>query len=206
MKWLAYEHDYHDGSRYCFHDGHWYQMDQHYARQLREQINNIFARDSGIAMPEWPRNMNEEEYNNASAQHLGAVVLDRNLIRTTQHPRGIEACDLLTANMMIHVKKIKRSAAASHVMAQAYVATDALLYDEEARRELQTRLQNAGAPDNLLRNPPMQVAIALARDEPNTPLFGPENLFTFTQVTLARLDRELAARRVVVHVLPIRRI
>lgn len=201
-KWLAFELDL-EGRRYCLHDGRWYLMDQDYAARLQRHVDEIFERDSGLSLPDWPADQAEEkDYNEAAAAAIGATLLDRDLIRTQLHRRGIEACDLITPDgLLIHVKNLSKSSAASHLIGQALVSTDALLYDEEARTKLREKIAAAGGDPTSLPDRPTRVAIAMARSVPLTAA----DLFTFTQVTLARLDASLAAAGVTVFVVPVLR-
>lgn len=96
---------------------------------------------------------------------------------------------------------MKRSSAASHLIAQALVSTDALLYDHEARRELRSKIEAAGGDPALLKDRPEQVVIGMAK---STALTADDH-FTFTQVTLARLDAVLGVAGVTVYVAPILR-
>jgi uncharacterized protein (TIGR04141 family) len=154
-KWLAFETDI-DGQRHVLHDGRWYLMDQDYADRLHAQVAAILARDCGVALPEWTLEYTDEKAYNVAAGHaIGAIVLDRKLIHTQLHRRGIEPCDLITPDgLLIHVKNLKRSSAASHLIAQALVSTDALLYDQEARRELRIRVEAAGGDSASLPDRP----------------------------------------------------
>jgi uncharacterized protein (TIGR04141 family) len=198
--WLAFEVDL-DGRRYCLHDGRWYLMDQDYAARLQRQVQAIFDRPSEIVLPPWTSDLAEEQhYNKHAALAIGATMLDRDLIRTDLHRRGIEACDLVTPRgLLIHVKNLDSSAAASHLVAQALVSTEALLFDEDARTKLRAKIAAAGGDPGWLAERPTAVALGLARATAVTAA----DLFTFTQVTLARLDAVLSARGVTVAVIPI---
>lgn len=144
LRWLAVEID-KDGKRYCLYDGRWYLMDQRYAEKLRAQVTTIFDRQPPVQLPGWPAGHDEAAYNAHAAKLLGGTLLDRKLIRTSQHPRGIEACDVLDPEgTLIHVKNLDGSAAASHLIGQALVSADALLYDDEAREAFRQRVVDAG--------------------------------------------------------------
>lgn len=199
-KWLAFETDV-DGQRYVLHDGRWYLMDQDHADRLRAQVAAVFARDCGVSLPDWmPEYPDESVYNVAAGQAIDAIVLDRKLIHTQLHRRGIEPCDLITSDgLLVHVKNLKRSSAASHLIAQALVSTDALLYDHEARRALRTKIEAAGGDPALLKDRPDSVVVGMAKSTALTA----DDLFTFTQVTLARHDAVLGAAGVTVYVAPI---
>lgn len=100
-----------------------------------------------------------------------------------------------------HVKNLDRSSAASHLIAQTLVSTDALRFDEEAREAVRQKIRAAGGPPDLLSGGPQRVLLAIASERS----IGPSDLFTFNKVTLARLDSALAAAGVQIFVAPIRR-
>lgn len=202
IRWITFEHD-QEGKRYCLHDGNWYLMNQDYAERLRVQVQAIFDRDAGISLPQWPSGVHEDGYNKLAARELGGVCLDKNLIRTDLHPRGIEVCDvLLPDGTPVHVKELSSSTAASHLLAQALVSTDALLYDEQAVERFREKVAKAGWNPDDLRAKPARVVLGIARKGKT---IGAADLFTFTQVTLVRQTQVLGGRGVDVVVVPIER-
>jgi uncharacterized protein (TIGR04141 family) len=201
-KWLAFETD-NDGKRYCFHDGSWYLMDQGYAQKLRDRTRAIFDRDPGLTLPVWPAGLDERAYNMLAATALGGTLLDRKLIYTDLHHRGIELCDVLAADgVLIHVKSLGSSEPASHLLSQALVSTDALLHDQEARGKFQDAVIKAGGDPATIPNPVKNVVLGVARQ--GRPITSAD-LFTFTQVTLVRAVAQLEGRGVNVFVVPIQR-
>lgn len=200
LKWIAFETE-QEGKRYCLHDGSWYLMDQQYAKKLKQQVQAIFDRGSGIELPEWPSGMDEGEYNALVAEFLGGTLLDRQLIRTSLHRRGVEACDVLVPDgSLLHVKSVESSSPASHLLAQALVSTDALLYDEEARKAFRDRVGECGGNAEHIPEPVHTVVLGIARK--GRPVRS-DDLFTFTQVTLVRHVTALEGRGVKVFVSPI---
>lgn len=138
-----------------------------------------------------------------SAPIVDGVLLDRRLIRTKQNPRGFEACDIITSRGdLIHVKHVHRSSAASHLIAQVVVATDALRYDNEARRKLGEAVAQAGGSAGWIPDRPKSVVLGMAHARS----FTGDDLFSFTKVTLARLDMALANSGVNLSVAPIQRL
>lgn len=202
IRWITFETD-REGKRYCLHDGSWYLMDQDYAERLRVQVQAIFDRDAGVQLPEWPADTDEEGYNELAAQAVDGICLDRKLIRTQMHRSGIEACDvLLQDGTPVHVKELSGSSAASHLLAQALVSTDALLFDEEAVEKFHDRVKQAGWDPSALPPKPARVVLGVARKGKT---IRAEDLFTFTQVTLVRQAQVLGARGVQVMIAPIER-
>lgn len=203
-KWLAFETR-EDGRRYCLHDGYWYRMASDYAAKLHRKVIEIFDRDSGIRMPDWPVDNHEDEanYNRRAAETLNGVLLDQKFVRTDFHRRGIEMCDILMKDgTLVHVKNMDTSAPASHLLAQALVSADALRYDDHAWQEFERIVLRSGGdvanvPDSISR-----VVLAVAR---KTRPIAADDLFTFTQVNLVRQATALESQGVHVFVAPIRR-
>jgi uncharacterized protein (TIGR04141 family) len=203
LKWLAFETD-RDGKRYCLHDGRWYLMDEDYAKKLRDRTQAIFDLKSGIVLPDWPAGLDEAAYNQLAADALGGIVLDQQLIRTEMHRRGIEVCDVLAPNgALIHVKDIAKSSPASHLLAQALVSADALLHDEQARSKLRDLVTAKGGDPSMVKDRTPTVILGMARQGK---ALTADNLFTFTQVTLARQVALLRSQGVDVFIVPINRL
>lgn len=197
VHWLAFETD-RDGKRYCLHDGRWYLMDQDYAARLQARTEELFRRKPEFALPDWSLDDSERVYNQRLAAALGGTFLDAKLIRTDLHWRGIEACDVLTAEgVLVHVKDLKSSAPASHLLAQALVSADALLHDEDARTKLRELVEAEGGSPASVPEKVHTVVLVLAHE--GAPL-TPESLFTFTQVTLARQVASLESQGVDVRI------
>ena len=201
--WLFYEVTL-CGTRYCLLDSRWYAMDTDYAQRLQSHVKEIFDRPAPISMPTWDTTLYPDEgaYNAMAASTVGGLMLDRKLIRTTQHQRGFEACDIITPDAdFIHVKHTPRSSAASHLVAQAVVATDALRHDNEARDKLREVVVGADGDGNWVPTRLKSVVLGMARSDPVTP----GDLFSFTQVTVTRLDTSLAEAGVRLTIVPILR-
>ncbi len=131
-KWVALETE-ESGRRYFLHNGQWFAMDLDYAKQLDQRVKDIFAKPSGVTMPEWQAPDDEETYNKKAAESLGAVRMDRKLVQTSQNKRGFEPSDLITEkDVYIHVKSATSSAPLSHLFAQGGNSAHALQHDQEA--------------------------------------------------------------------------
>ena len=204
INWLFFEIEL-DSIRYCLFDSFWYAMDTDYAVQLDSRIRQIFAREPPVDLPSWDKSryVNEAKYNGMAASTLGGVVLDRRFVRTTQNPRGFEACDIITPKGdLVHIKNVYRSSEASHLIAQAVVSTSALRYDNEARQKLREIVVAAGGAAEWVKRRPDSVVLGMARSRP----VSASDLFSFTQVTLSRLDISLALSDVQLTVAPIHRV
>lgn len=176
-----------DDRRYCLHDGRWYEIDQKLTDRITRRLQRLFGAASALDnLPAW-EGSDEAGYNMMLAHHLGGVCLDRQLIRTEQHAKGFEACDVLTpAGVLLHVKKVDRSSPASHLFAQAAVSTEALLTDNDARRRLRDMVAAAGGDAGWVRDRPPEVALVMARRREITA----HDFFSFSRVRLARLADE----------------
>lgn len=182
-RWLAFEIE-EDGKRFCLHDGNWYRMDDRYLARIDERVQEILSAPSSVQLPAWDRDAHDEgEYNKQVAAELSGYCLDRKLIRTPLHSRGgIEPCDVFVEpGILIHVKKARRSADLSHLLAQGLVSADALARDENARQAWTQRItEETGQKvrDAEIR----EIVLAIGRDQPVTT----ETLFTFTKVNLVK--------------------
>lgn len=176
-------------------------MGQRYAQRLRTIVQSIFARPSPIALPEWHVDEQENDYNRRAADVLHRLFLDRKLARNEAHPHGIEICDLLAPDgTLIHVKNIEHgSSTASYLIAQALVSAEAMRYDEEARQQFEHVVEAAGGRSVQLPQSISTLVLGMARNRP----LDADNLFTFTQVTLARGVNALQARGIDVFITPI---
>lgn len=192
-RWLAFQCEI-DGRTYALYDGNWYQIHHDYAQNINSRTDAIFAKKvDNIKCPVWATGDDEEAYNEQLAAALGGVCLDRKLIVTDLHRRGIEACDVyLPDGTLVHVKRTDRSTAASHLLAQALVSADALCNDDQARQKLRTRISDAGGDPSGLAIKPSRVVLAMHRR--NKPELSAQELFTFTKVNLVRQTSSLESR------------
>jgi uncharacterized protein (TIGR04141 family) len=199
-KWITAEVTL-NGHQYFYRQGRWYEVGAGYLEYLRGQVDEILKQPTAVSLPDWTRDEDEKDFNARASLDSGYVLLDRRLVRTKTHPRGIELCDLLGPNNeLIHVKQAGSSAPLSHLFAQGAVSAEALSTDSEARARLREMVAEQ-RPDNPLREDwqPDRVVYAMALDRTITS----ETLFTFSQVVLVRYAQRLARMRVKVAILPI---
>ncbi|MCL1899189.1 MAG: TIGR04141 family sporadically distributed protein [Promicromonosporaceae bacterium] len=197
-KWIAFEAEM-KGLTYTLFDGDWYRVDDDYALKIDQRVRELFEHAStDDRLIDWSSEDDENEYNTKLAKEFGGVCLDAKLLYTDLHKRGIEACDVyLPGNTLIHVKRTERSSDASHLLSQALVSADALLKDEEARRQLRNRIIDAGGLDpNDVK--PRKIIIGLHRKDGLN--ITPESLFTFTKVNLVRQSESLRSHGIEVRV------
>ncbi|WP_241249028.1 DUF6119 family protein [Agrococcus sp. KRD186] len=201
-RWLAFETDL-DDRTYALYDGSWYEVHHDYVGNITQRVKDLFdGRVTDLKFPTWAPEDDEDTYNRALADALGGVCLDKKLIKTDLHGRGIEACDVyLTDGTLIHVKKTEKSAAASHLLAQALVSADALCGDAQARKKLKDRIEALGGDASNIGSKPKRVVLAMYRGS-GKPV-NARTLFTFTKVNLVRQATTLEERGVPVYVVSI---
>lgn len=172
--------------RYVFQQGEFYRLTDAYRETLRKEAERLMSQPLGWKVPAWPAGESERDYNKRVGGEPGFVGLDRDLVRTATHPRGIEICDFLSPdNQLVCVKRAGRSAPLSHLFNQAIVAAEAILDGEHAWQELLAMLP----PDRAAlvpRRPSIIFAVQLTKGA-----LTPDSLFTFSQVTLYRAARHL---------------
>jgi len=191
--------------RYFLHEGKWYEIGVAHLEAIRSQVEDLLSETPSISLPRWQLRWTREDQYNADAAKHGFILLDKKELHTTQHPHGIEACDLLGPNgEFIHVKAPTGSSELSHLFHQALTSYDALRYDPEAREKLSARL-SADHPG--LTVPAQQkviFAVALKRKKKDQPAtYRPltiDTLFTFSQVSLVHTVRMFDLAHVTVEV------
>jgi uncharacterized protein (TIGR04141 family) len=196
-KWITFETDA-NGQRFVFHQGRWFNIGGLYLEMLRDKVEKIFSRKSSAHIPPWPKERKQKgnigpaiegNYNKYAARDPAFLCLDKKLLYTEQHPRGIEACDLLGPEMeLIHVKRMDDSISASHLFNQAIVSAEALRRQPDARDRWREKVseESNGARVIPADFRPGKVILAFGGREAT-----PDALFTFSQVTLVRCAQRL---------------
>jgi uncharacterized protein (TIGR04141 family) len=190
-------------ARMIYQEGKWYEIGEHHLDFLNSEIDEILMRPSTIVLPAWTSNLTSEDaYNKHAGQH-GFALLDKRLLKTRQHPYGIEGCDLLgPGNELIHVKRADRSSPLSHLFQQGEVAVDALRNERDARVAL-AKMVRAADPSRAFTASfkPKKVVYAIALASGKT--LTAKTLFTFSQVALYRAVRRLRSDNIDVEVVGI---
>ncbi|MFC0003508.1 DUF6119 family protein [Micromonospora siamensis] len=195
----------HGTSHLLLHEDRWYEIGDRHREFLSQEIRQILDQPSQIVLPPWTGDLPDEDaYNRAVAKRDNRfILLDKKLVRTAQHPRGIEACDLLgPGDELIHVKRASGSSPLSHLFAQGITSAEALRYDEEARAtflDLVERQPNGRKLPGSFR--PRKVVYAIALKAGRTVTV--DTLFTFAQVALYQAMKTLRNEGVEVEVVPI---
>ncbi|WP_257182881.1 DUF6119 family protein [Corynebacterium cystitidis] len=198
-RWLAFEIDL-ENVRYSLFDGAWYKIHADYLIHIKQKAAKILKNSpKDISFPSWSSAESEQVYNVQLAKKLNGFCLDRDLIRTGVHPRGIEPCDVyLDDGTLIHVKRVESSAQASHLFAQALVSTESLCFDDVARKAMEEKIKDKGGEIDVNMWRPRRVVLAMHRRQDK--LVDPDDLFTFSKVNLIKQADSLESRGVKVEV------
>jgi uncharacterized protein (TIGR04141 family) len=198
-KWLAAEIPL-GSSRYFHHEGRWFEIGDRYLNGVRSEVEALLAAPAGITLFDWTSAFKEEKDYNEEARKYGYVCLDRKLIRTAQHPYGIEAADLVSRDgTLVHVKRAESSAPLSHLFAQGRVSADALRFDSEARAEFVRRVREQD-PSHPISDDFVPSKVVYAISLKSGKRLTTENLFTFSQMALLQAARSLRAQGIEVAV------
>lgn len=209
-RWITYQTD-HEDQRYVFHQGRWFNIGGAYLDMLRGKVDRILGVMSAIQLTDWPCEVKpkgnigpavEGDFNRlAYKRDRSLLCLDKKLVRTTQHPRGFEACDLLGPdNEFIHVKRLDDSVSASHLFNQAIVSAEALRRQPDALGKLRKIIEvESGGTRTLSEDFRVKKVILAFGGRKATS----DELFTFSQVTLVRCAQRLAELEVELEVLEV---
>lgn len=107
--------------------GKWYIIDENYLASLRKFISD-FEVELDFLTP-WNGSDSEEVFNNKLAEEFAGQCWDRKLYFTNLYSYGIEFCDVLTNDYIIHVKKYSGSQLTSHLLMQTIVSAQLLNSD-----------------------------------------------------------------------------
>ncbi|WP_406103708.1 DUF6119 family protein [Micromonospora globbae] len=192
-------------SHLLLHEDRWYEIGDRHREFLRQEIAQILDRPSDIILPPWTSDLPDEGAYNRTVTERDQrfVLLDKKLLRTAQHPRGIEACDLLgPGGELIHVKRASGSSPLSHLFAQGVTSAEALRYEADARSMfLDLVRQQPHAPELTDDFRPRKVVYAIALKSGRTVTV--DTLFTFAQVALYQAMKTLRIDGVDVEVITI---
>jgi uncharacterized protein (TIGR04141 family) len=188
--------------RFVLLDGEWYELGANYLAQLRQDVERLLTRSSGVVtLPGWKRRANgkyeeEKDYNDRVADGDPRYVrLDRRLVQTQPgRSSGIEICDLLGPDdELIHVKKASSSAPLSHLFAQGLVSAQALFQQAEVRKSFADLVRRHGrgrtVPEDF--TPKKIVFGILLKDGEDLTV---DTLFPFAQVALRQAAFDLEGR------------
>ncbi len=117
------------GGGHILFKGNWYGIEERYLKDLKNNIREYEIQSSHLNLPRWDREKNENDYNINAAKLINGQCWDRKLYINNDYSAGIEFCDLLLTDYVIHVKRLHSSSLNSHLLMQTYVSAELLKYD-----------------------------------------------------------------------------
>lgn len=135
-------------STYVLTTGTWFEIDRDFSQRIQRTLSNIPKSEVNlpiVKMIEDNKLEAEPDYNvRVSLEAPKVALLDRKTGRCHSTSTGVELCDLMTDNLdLIHVKHKKGgSSSLSHLFAQARISAEALISDEDFRKDLRQHLKD----------------------------------------------------------------
>jgi uncharacterized protein (TIGR04141 family) len=127
-----------DNRLYALSAGDWFSIEESFADQVTAFAEGLPSLDVGL--PDAERGTTEGDYNEAAAQEVEALLMDRQLV-TLAGQDAIELCDLLTrGKQFIHVKKRGASSTLSHLFQQGLVSAELLFREQPYRDAARSRV------------------------------------------------------------------
>lgn len=114
---------------HIFYKGNWYEVQKRYLQDLKDFVSTYEIQPSLVNLPAWDKNKSEGEYNIEAAAKINGQCWDKVLYSHNEFSYGIEFCDILVPNYVIHVKKLASSSLNSHLLMQTYVSAQLLKSD-----------------------------------------------------------------------------
>ena len=119
---------------YMLYKGIWYEIQERYLNDLRGFIRDYEIDSSVVGLPSWDGTQDEGTYNENAAIAINGQCWDKKLYVHSNYSYGIEFCDVLSNDYVIHIKKKASSALHSHLLLQAAVSAQ-LLHDSQDMRK-----------------------------------------------------------------------
>lgn len=168
---------------------------------IKPEIERILAHPALIGLPDWDKKWSESEYiSHAAASDRRLVLLDRVLLEIPSSRGRFEPCDLLGPNdELIHVARVRHSAAFGHLFNQALVSTEILLDSADARQALIRAVRDRGNGRTLTPDfYPREVVLAFpSEDSPTVPI---QRIPPFSHFTLSRVAEALEERNITLRI------
>lgn len=167
-------------------DGEWYRVNRDFLEDVAQDLAGIDV-TTELALPDWPHEQHEGDYNQTLATARGWRLLDKRNIHFPRHQK-VEPCDLATTDGdLIFVKLGSSSKSVSHLCKQAEVTAELLVNDDRFRRSV---CKEAGLDEGDVRARRVRIVIAVASAKPGDLA---EDLFLFSRIS-ARGARRLIER------------
>jgi len=152
---------------HILYKGNWYEIQKRYLDDLKNFISTYEIQASSVGLPSWDKKKNEGDYNIEAAKKINGQCWDRVFYKHGDFSYGIEFCDVLVPNYVIHVKKLATSSLNSHLLMQTYVSAQLLKSDPLIRKwiksEAKTRFKKNIflKPSNDFKSPDVKYLIVL---------------------------------------------
>jgi uncharacterized protein (TIGR04141 family) len=137
-------------TRNILYKGKWYDVDLNYIRSLEDFITEHQSAD--LALPAWNGTDSEGDYNVAAAETIGGQCWDKILYTAPEYNYGIEFCDILFNNNIIHVKKKSSSSLSSHLLLQTAVSAQLLSNDPRLKTWINGQMRSRFSDRHLINN------------------------------------------------------
>lgn len=124
---------------HILYKGNWYEVQKRYLQDLKDYVTAREIKSSDIGLLPWDGVQNEGGYNVAAAKAINGQCWDKMLYTHSDFSYGIEFCDILLPNYVMHIKKMSSSALNSHLLMQTYVSAQLLKSDKSIRKWIKER-------------------------------------------------------------------
>lgn len=142
---------YNSGSdSYILFKGKWYEIDKTYLKGIRKYIKEFEVNISYLNP--WNGKDREDVVNLDIAKQLKGQCWDKKLYVSNEYRYGIEFCDVLTSDKIIHVKKYDGSQLTSHLVNQTSVSAQLLKSDKGIRNWINKTVDVKFAKKNIILN------------------------------------------------------
>lgn len=182
---------------YILYKGNWYEVQKRYLKDLKDYIAKYEITSATVNLPIWNGSLSEGDYNIAAAKAINGQCWDEKFYTHTDFSYGIEFCDILLPQYVMHVKKLTRSSLNSHLQMQTYVSAQLLTSDISIRAWIKSE-SKAQFKKNIFLNakneyksPPIKYLIVLMRGPMQKPLV--DTLPFFSLITFNFIIRRILA-------------
>jgi uncharacterized protein (TIGR04141 family) len=114
---------------HILYKGNWYEVQKRYLQDLKDFISAYEISAASVNLPLWDKKKKEGDYNKEAALKIKGQCWDKVLYTHPDFSYGIEFCDVLIPNYVMHVKKLASSSLNSHLLMQTYVSAQLLKSD-----------------------------------------------------------------------------
>ena len=160
---------------YILFKGSWYEVEKEYLDGLKEfirshEVDNL----EDVFDTSWNGKDVEGAFNIEMAKQSGGQCWDKILYRHPDYSYGIEFCDVLHKDFIVHVKKSESSSLNSHLLLQTAVSAQLLRYDPLIRDWIKDISKNKFKKNQMLnpkkefRNPNIGYLIVLMSQDPRS--------------------------------------